>query len=361
MADKKEFITGWPASQPMIWAERQEEQLIGSSKGGHLLVPKLNVFDFIPAANTAVPILSAPSNRAFVDAPRGTQSMFHRNADFEALHFHMAGETTYETEFGVFKARPADLVLIPAGISHRATGQGGALRLSMQIRDPLEIKVDESGHIGHTEYDVAWQGAPLWADPPVAVLFPKGRVTESVHTWDEAPGEQTLVDREYERLVGSIKPGTAAKDPNAVHCIRLFDIFTEMTGKRGPGPISLINDNFFMECYNTVGEQFAYHRANRSDEAQLQFNGSAENINEFGTDIMDAGNLYIQRRGISHRVKGSPNYRRMVFYSREPWKLLFDPGQSLRQTSFQVSERVIESAPWREEIAQYLATALQRR
>jgi hypothetical protein len=122
----------------------------------------------------------------------------------------------------------------------------------------------------------------------------------------------------------------------------------------------MINENFFMECYNTVGEQWAYHRANRSEEAQLQFSGSAENISEFGSDIMDAGQIYIQRRGISHRVKGSPNYRRMVFYSREPWKVHVDPTKPLRQTRFQVTERVIESAPWRDEIKEYLSTALKR-
>jgi hypothetical protein len=354
MNQRREFITGWPASVPMVWAERNEDEMVRSSKGGHLLVPTFNAFDFIPAPNTPVPFLSAPSNRALVDAPRGTQPMFHRNADFEDLHFQMSGETVYETELGVFAARPAEFMLIPAGIAYRTTGKNGSLRLTMQLRDSLEAKVDEKGHIGHTEYDVVWQGAPDWPDPPEAKLFPKGRVTESVHTWEDQPGAETLIERDYDRLVGSIK------EMSGIHKIRLFDIFKEMTGKRGPGPISFINDNFFTECYNTVGEQWAYHRANRSDEAQLQFNGSAENISEFGSDIMDSGQIYIQRRGIAHRVKGSPNYRRMVFYSREPWKVLVDPKKPLRQTTFKVTERVLESAPWREEIKEYLSTALKR-
>jgi hypothetical protein len=338
----------------MVWAERNEGELIGSSKGGHLLVPTFNAFDFIPAPNIPLLFLTAPSNRALVEAPRGTQPMFHRNADFDELHFQMAGETVYETEFGLFSARPAEFMLIPAGIGHRATGKSGSLRLTLQLRDSLEAKATEGSHIGHTEYDVVWHGAPDWPDPPESKLFPKGRVTESVHTWDDEPGAQTLIERDYDRLVGSIK------DASGIHKVRLFDIFTEMTGKRGPGPISFINDNFFTECYNTVGEQFAYHRANRSDEAQLQFNGSAENISEFGTDLMDSGQLYVQRRGIAHRVKGSPNYRRMVFYSREQWKVLVDPSKPLRKTTFTVTERVLESAPWRDEIKEYLSTALKR-
>lgn len=359
MTDKREFITGWPSGAPTVWVERDEEAMIGSSKGGHLHVPAFTAFDFIEAPNKPVLFLSAPSNRALVDAPVGTQPYFHRNADFEDLHFQMAGETVYETELGTFTAKPAELILIPAGISYRSTGLNGSLRMTMQLRDQLDLKVSE--HFGHTEYDVEWVGGPNWPTPPEAELFPKGKVIESVHTWDDLPGDETLIEREHSRLVGSAKSIPSEEGGSvAVQQIRLFDIFKEMTGKRGPGPVSFSNAEFFMECYNTVGEQFAFHRANRSEEAQLQFAGAAENISEFGTDLMDSGMIYIQRRGISHRVKGSPMYRRMVFYSREPWKVMIDPTKPLRRSSFKVSERILEGAFWREEIAQYLATALQR-
>ena len=344
----KEFGTGWGEGYPMSWAERDEDALIGSSKGGHLFVPTFSPFDFLSAPNQPLLFLSASTNRAAVKALRGTQSMFHRNADFDEIHFQWAGETIYETEYGTYAAKPADLILIPAGVSCRATGTAGSLRLTMQVRDPVTVKIDESRHLGHTEYDVAWRGAPEWAEPPAADLFKKGRVIESVHTWDDSPGEQTLIERAYEHLVGSASKG------RAIHKIRLFDIFTEMTGKRGPGPISILNEEFFIECYNTVGEQFAYHRGNRNDEAQLQFQGSAENISEFGAGTLSSGEIYIQRRGIAHRVKGSPNYRRMVFYSRERWQLRVDPLKPLRRTSFDVRERVLEAAPWREELKQYL-------
>jgi hypothetical protein len=360
MSDRNEFITEWPVSSPTVWANRAEGELIGSSKGGHLLVPAFAPFDFIAEPNRRVLFLSAPSNCAFVDAPRGTEAMFHRNADFEELHFHQAGETVYETEYGIVSARAGELLLIPSGVACRVTGKDGALRLTMRTRDPLNIKVLPEDQIGHTEYDVEWVGAPQW--PVTAALFPKGRVTESIHTWNDLPGEQTLIQRDYDRLVGSIKVGGPGPFSNSrgIYKIRLFDIFKEITGKRGPGPVSLENEFFFMECYNTVGEQFAFHRANRSEECQIQFCGAAENISEFGTDLMDSGMGYVQRRGISHRVKGSPAYRRMVFYSREPWKLHIDLSKPLRKTTFKVTERVLEAAPWRAEIAQHLATALKR-
>jgi hypothetical protein len=145
-------------------------------------------------------------------------------------------------------------------------------------------------------------------------------------------------------LIGS------SKDGRGIHKIRLFDIFTELTGVRGPGPISMLNSGFFIECYNTLGEQWAFHRGNRNDEAQFQFQGTAGNISEFGAGALDSGEIYIQRRGIAHRVTGGPAYRRMVYYSQERWKLMVDPRKPLRNTTFEITERVIESAPWREDV-----------
>jgi hypothetical protein len=344
----KEFGTGWGDGYPMAWADRDDSDLVGTSKGGHLNVPAFRPFDFLSGPNKPLVFLSAPSNRTIVEALRGTQPMFHRNADFDEIHFQWAGQTTYETELGVYTAKPANLTFIPSGIACRATGTGGSLRLTMQLRDPITVNVDESGQIGHTEYDVVWRNAPDWPDPKEG-LFKKGRVLESVHTWEDEPGEETLIERDVDRLVG------VAKSERGVHSIRLFDIFKEMTGKRGPGPISMSNPGFFIECYNTVGQQFAFHRGNRNDEAQLQFQGAAENISEFGAGTLSSGEIYIQRRGIAHRVVGKPNYRRMVFYSQDRWKVLVDPTKPLRNTAFDVTERVIEAAPWREELKAALA------
>jgi hypothetical protein len=65
---------------------------------------------------------------------------------------------------------------------------------------------------------------------------------------------------------------------------------------------------------------------------------------------MKPGDLFIVRRGIGHRVIGSKNFRRMVIYSKQPWKLLIDPAKAARVSTFEVTERIIDPAPWRSQI-----------
>ena len=52
----------------------------------------------------------------------------------------------------------------------------------------------------------------------------------------------------------------------------------------------------------------------------------------------------------AHRVIGSRNFRRIVFYSADPWKLALEPAKPPRKTSFEVTETVLEAAPWRAEL-----------
>jgi hypothetical protein len=47
----------------------------------------------------------------------------------------------------------------------------------------------------------------------------------------------------------------------------------------------------------------------------------------------------------------------MVFYSQDAWKVLIDPTKPLRKTTFEVKERVIEAAPWRDELKAMLAAS----
>jgi len=337
-----EFGTGWGEHDRRTLFKRGEEDLIGTARG-HLMIPCFRPFDFLTAPNLPLIFLGSATSRVGVEALRGTQPCFHRNIDFDSLLFQWAGETDYETEFGLFSTTPGTLTLIPGGIAHRATGSADCLRVMVALNEPLEVLVGEDRHIGHTEYRVKWEDGPNWPSP--AKDQPRaGKVVESLHTWDDEPGDQTLVERDYERLVGSAGEGRRITN------LRLFDIFTEITGVRGPGPVSMRNSRFFVECYNTTGAQFMFHRGNRSEEFQFQFSGTADNISEFGRDLMEPGDLVIVRRGISHRVIGSPNFRRFNLYSHDPWKLLIDPTAPARKTRFQVQETVLEAAPWRSAI-----------
>jgi hypothetical protein len=341
MTKVREFANTWDRDLPFTWTERDSSDLMGSSEGGHLFIPCFRPFDFLAAPNQALPFFASVSSRLAVDAPRGVEPFFHRNVDFDTLYFQWAGETKYETEFGPFTAKPAELMLVPGGVAHSWAASADALRLIVHLRDPLEVLVNADNHIGETDYRVTWVGGPDWAMPPAPPA--SETVVESLHTWADKPGDKTLVKRRRAGLTGS----TGGR---AVQKIRLFDIFTEVTGRKGPGPVSMRNDSFFVECYNTDGAQFAFHRGNGNDEFQFQFCGTADNICEFGTDKMGPGDLVMVRRGIAHRVIGSRNFRRIVFYGREQWDLLIDPKKPLRRTRFDVAETVVNEAPWRKEL-----------
>jgi mannose-6-phosphate isomerase-like protein (cupin superfamily) len=344
MGKIREFATGWGVDYPRTWSNRMTEDLVGSAKGGHLLIPCFRPFDFLEAPNRPLTYLRSESNRVGIDALRGVQPHFHRNVDFDELFFQWAGDTTYETEYGIFDAKSGDLILIPAGVAYRANGSSDCLRLSAQVRDPLNVMIAEKDLMGRTEYAVVWEGGPNWPIPEDRKVPTKGRILESIHTWHDEPGDETLVERAYENMID------VSTDGRPVQKIRLFDVFKEITGRRGPGPVPMENDHFIVECYNTTGEQAGFHRGNRNEEFQFQFFGSADNICEFGVDKMVSGDLFIVRRGIAHRVIGSKDFRRIVFYSADPWRLAIDPRKPLRQTRFNVQEKVIEAASWRAEL-----------
>ena len=343
MKKVREFATGWGDDYPMTWSDRIEEELTGTATG-HLLIPGFRPFDFLEEPNKALTFLSNDQTRVSIEAVRGTQEHFHRHVDFDEIFFQWAGETSYETELGMFEMKPAELMIVPAGIAHRTTGSGDSIRLSVRVNEPVESFLKEEDQIGHTEYRVTWKGGPDWAVPKGREKPKKGKVVESMHTWRDQPGDQTLIDREYDRLVGVSTEG------RLIHKIRLFDIFKEITGRRGPGPIVMKNDTFLIECYNTDGEQFAFHRGNRNEEFQFQFFGTADNICEFGTEYMGPGDLFVVRRGIAHRVVGSNDFRRLVIYSEAPWDVLIDLAKPVRKSTFEVEEKVIEAAPWRADL-----------
>src|SRR5665213_3039066 len=192
MAKVREFANTWDRNLPPTWTEREESELVGSSKGGHLHVPCFRPFDFLTGPNQPLTYLASVSSRIGVDAPRGADPHFHRNVDFDTLLFQWAGETSYETEFGTFTAKPAELLLIPGGVAHSWTGSSDSLRLVVHLRDPLEVLCTAEKHVGETDYRVTWVGGPTWAAPPVP---PKAEmVLENLHTWDDRAGDETVVE-----------------------------------------------------------------------------------------------------------------------------------------------------------------------
>src|SRR5208283_4450460 len=98
------------------------------------------------------------------------------------------------------------------------------------------------------------------------------------------PSDAVEVQRDTADLidVGSTKRDEKS---SAVKKMRPFDLFTDITGRRGPGPKWLSSSASMMEVYNTVGEQFAFHRALESEEFGLQFMGENTNMSEFEDEL----------------------------------------------------------------------------
>ncbi len=342
MTDIREFSTGWGGDQ-VTWSNRTREELTGTARGS-LHIPMFRPFDMLTEPNQRLQILANEENRVGVESVVGVAEYFHRNADFDEVLFQWSGRTTVETEFGVFEMRPADLMLIPSGVAHRSIGAENSLRLYAHVQEPLDALITEDDLIGHTEYEVTRHGAPEWTAPVGQEMSKDGKVEERILTWNDEPDDLTVIERTYATLVN------ASTEGRGVNKVRLFDVFDRVTGKKGPGPVIFKNDKFLIECYNTDGAQLAFHRGNRNDEFQLQFQGTADNISEFGADVMKPGDLTIVPRGIAHNVIGSPTFRRIVLYSKPQWKVTVDPKKHACESTFEVVETVIERAAWRDDI-----------
>jgi hypothetical protein len=265
----REFATTWGSPGPRMWFDRDKEELIGSARGAPEDIPNFRPFDMLAEPNQSLIVLQNQDMRVGVENVSGTQPAFRRNSDYDTLYFQFAGRTTIETEYGVFEQQCGELLLVPEGIAQRSTGSADSLRLFAHLREPIEPLYTAEKHQSHTEFEMVRTGGPAWAAPNGPAQPPAGKVVEQVYLWDRP--EPTTVQRDTSYLIGKATEG------RGVTHYRVFDIFHEMTGKRGPGPMLARSSTFFCEVYNTEGEQFAFHRALDSVEAWLQFRGDSIN------------------------------------------------------------------------------------
>ena len=79
--------------------------------------------------------------------------------------------------------------------------------------------------------------------------------------------------------------------------------------------------------------------------------GDNTNMSEFEeAQPMSPGDWFLIPLGIAHSVKDcKPDFRRMVIYSRYPFRVLADPLEHVYESRFEVRENVIEPAPWHAE------------
>ena len=341
MTKIREFATRWANPDERTWFERDKEALIGSAKDDKRNTPKFRPFDMLANPHQSILVWENEDMRIGVESVAGTAPRFRRNCDYDEVWFQFCGKTTLETEYGAFEIKPAELALIPGGISFRGTGTADSLRLYVRLTEPVKVLLGEDKQASHTEFEIVRKGGPNWKLPAAAIDTSEDNVQEGLFMWDMEENTSTLVERDYAHLVG------VASEGRGIQRLRIFDFFTGMTGKKGPGPKVLESSVFHVETYNTEGDQFAFHRGLDDDELWLQFRGDSINESEFGVYHLSSGEMNHIPPGIAHRVVGGEGFLRVVFYSRKPWKLMVDPTQHRFQSSFEVHEQVIKPAAWR--------------
>ena len=238
MTDIREFMTGWfePGKPHMTaWSKRQKEGLRGTATGKRY-VPGFRPFDMLSEPNQSLVIFENSDQRIGVEYVTGTRPNFVRNIDFDELFFQFSGRSVVETEFGVYETKPGELLHIPAGIAHRSSGTADCARLFARLNEPLTHMHKPEEHVSHVEYEVVRHGGPQWANRQIAIDPPKGgEVIEKMICWRDTPEYYTTVRRSYDVLVGASSLERDAVK-SGIRKIRVFDFFTEITGRRGPGP-----------------------------------------------------------------------------------------------------------------------------
>lgn len=347
---KEDSYSGRPIEKGhmLAWSERYKEGLMGGARGKHY-VPKFRPFDMLERPNDSFVFLKNHDQRIGVESVVGCQPYFTRGIDFDTIMFQFSGETVVETEFGVYTMKPGYLIRIPEGIAHRSTGTADSLRMFGWLHDPVVRMYEDDQHVSHTEFRMTRTGGPEWTVPAGMEKPTSGRVTERMITWrDESPDDYTTIERDHDRIISASSLQRDTKE-SGIRLIRAFDMFTEITGQRGPGPKLVETPNFMVEVYNTTGEQFAFHRALRSEEFGLQFRGLSTNMSEFDGDLpVTPGDIAVVPLGIAHSVKCQENFLRIVWYSSIPWDVTINPASHACESTFSTETEVVKPAAWQQ-------------
>jgi homogentisate 1,2-dioxygenase len=113
--------------------------------------------------------------------------------------------------------------------------------------------------------------------------------------------------------------------------------------------------NMRIRTYNMQDEQFAFHRALRSEEVRIQFRGDALDMSEFENVEVSPGEVTIIPLGIAHSVISIPpedeNFLRLNFYSKLRWRVPINPTAHVFDSKFEVTTTVHKQAEWRKKMA----------
>lgn len=354
-----EFMTHWDsdANHPRngfeAWATRDKSQLLGNFTSTYY-VPKFRPFDLLSVPNTEVIFLENEDHRIGAESVVGAQDCFHRYVDMDIVYFQYCGNTTLETEFGVYDMEPGEVMFIPQGIAHRSTGTADSLRYFLRAYEPITHVIGDDQYMSEKKFTVTRTGGPNWTIPKgTQKVATSGRVVERMHCWRDGPDDLTIGERDYDSLVNSTRMGRH-EEGSKIRKIRAFDFFAGIPGKsdmKGP-PFPLIESpNLMVRTYNMIGEQFAFHRALKGEEVRIQFRGNATEMCEVETVPIQPGEITMMPRGIAHSVitdpPDNPNFLRLNFYSRIPWRTPADVTAHKYNSTFEVKTNLVKEADWR--------------
>jgi len=348
----REFMTTWHTSARSYlpaWAQRNKASLMNSGKSTRAL-PMFRAFDLLAQPNDRIELLVNSDQRIGVESVCGAQQDFVRHVDFDTVFMQFSGETVIETEFAEYKMVPGDIIHIPEGIAHRSGGSADSLRWFAHVNSPFTTFMSVDDQVSETTFSVKRVNGPNWTIPADRLSAPKDRVIERMICWDDKPTDLTIFERDYADLVpaGSTSPREAK---SGVTKLRAFDLFKEIAGTSGePKPV-MRGKHLEIKVYNIVGEQFAFHRALRSEEVRIQFRGKALDMSETGNADTAPGTVTMIPRGIGHSVITDPvdctQFLRMNFYSELPWSAPHDVTKHHFDSHFEVETHIVQKAPWR--------------
>ena len=348
----KEFMTTWHTSARSYlpaWALRQKSSLLNSGKSTRAL-PMFRAFDLLKNPNDRAILLQNADHKIGVESVCGAQQEFMRHVDYDTVYVQFAGTTTIETEFAIYEMAPGDIMHIPEGIAHRSAGSADSLRWFAWVNAPFTHFMSEEDQVSETKFNVRRHNGPNWAIPADRQSAPKDKVIERMICWDDKPTDETIFERDYADLVpaGSTSPREAK---SGILKLRAFDLFKEIAGTSGePKPV-MRGKHLEIKVYNIIGEQFAFHRALRSEEVRIQFRGKALDMSETGNADTEPGTVTVIPRGIGHSVITDPvdcqQFLRMNFYSELPWSYPSDVTKHHYNSTFEIETQVIKKAPWR--------------
>lgn len=346
-----EFMTtsrDFPRRGLEAWSDRKKAGLMASGKSSHY-IPRFRPFDLLAEPNASLVFLENDYHRIGVESVCGVQDAFHRYVDCDMIYFQYAGHTKVESEFGVFELAPGDLLLVPGGISHRSIGTADSLRYFALTHEPIDKVMGDDQYTSETEFEVRRVGGPDWRIPAGAETPSTDRVQEKMHCWDDGPADFTVIERDYDDLVGVAKKRGSFGGPQKR---RAFDHFRGIVGKGNDEATQYIFecDTLRIRTYNIRGEQHAFHRALRTEEARIQFRGNAVDLSELENVDVTPGDVTVIPLGIAHSVMTDPpsdeSFLRLNFYTSVRWRVPVDLTKHVYDSHFETSTRVLKRADW---------------